>query len=141
MIIIDTNVLSEIMKRSPDEAVMAWADKQSPQAIATTSITIAEIYAGLSALPDGKRKADLLSAFEDILQDMIDVVLPFDQAAAECYGILSAKLRRDGKPIGQSDGMIAAIAMVHDGTVITRNIRDFEHCDIMLVNPFAGDYR
>jgi len=141
MIILDTNVLSELMKQNPDQTVTAWADKQASQPISTTAITSAKIYAGLGALPDGKRKTDLLSAFEDILSDMIDIVLPFDQAAAECYGALTSKLRTEGKPIGQSDSMIAAIAMVHDGTVVTRNTRHFEQCDIALANPFEGEYR
>jgi len=141
MIIIDTNVLSELMKDKPDQAVIAWADKQASQPIAITAITSAELYAGLEALADGRRKTELLLAFEDILSEMIDAVLPFDQAAAECYGILTAKLRVEGKPIGQSDSMIAAIAMVHDGTVVTRNTRHFEHCNIEIANPFTGDLR
>jgi len=141
MIIVDTNVLSELMKHNPDQAVITWADNQASQAITTTSITSAEIYAGLGALPDGKRKKELLAAFADILSEMIDVVLPFDQAAAECYGALTARLRSDGKTIGQSDSMIAAIALIHDGTVVTRNTRHFEHCNIELANPFEGDYR
>lgn len=140
MIILDTNVLSELMKREPDQTVIDWADRQPNQPIATTAVTSAEIYAGLGALPDGHRKSDLLVAFQDILSDMIDTVLPFDHSAAEAYGVLTALLRRAGTPIGQSDSMIAAIAIVHDGTVATRNTRHFEPCNIKLANPFSAHY-
>jgi len=138
MIILDTNIISELMKSQPDPKVLAWADKQPDQPVVTTSISSAEIYAGLNALPNGKRKSALITAFAIVLEEMIDEVLSFDQMASEAYGILAARLRESGTPIGQSDTMIAAIALVNEGTLVTRNIKHFKHCGITVVNPFES---
>jgi predicted nucleic acid-binding protein len=137
MIILDTNIISELMKAKPEPKVLAWADKQPEQPVVTTAITSAEIYAGINALPDGKRKTELNDTFGTILLEVIDEVLPFDQAAAEAYGVLTALLRRNGTPVGQSDAMIAAIVLAHGGTLVTRNIKDFLPCGIEVINPFG----
>lgn len=138
MIILDTNIISELMKIKPDQKVMAWADNQPDQAVATTAISSAEIYAGINALPDGQRKMKLITALGTILESVIDDILPFDQSAAEVYGILTANLRRNGTPVSQSDVMIAAITLVHDGVLVTRNVKDFLPCGIEVINPFDG---
>lgn len=138
MIILDTNILSELMKNAPDKAVLKWFDNLPPQPMATTSITAAELHYGLASLPKGKRRDALTRALALILQDDLrGLVLPFDALAAEHYGVLAAYLRKTGTPIGQNDTMIAAIALAHQGVLVTRNIKHFKHCNISVVNPFA----
>lgn len=138
MIILDTNIISELMKPTPDENVWAWVDVLDSQAIVTTAITSAEILFGINTLPTGKKRTALLRAFEALLTEDFAEILPFDQAAAESYAVLQAQLRNQGTPIGQSDAMIASIAGVYDATLATRNIKHFETCGIDVVNPFAA---
>ncbi len=137
MIILDTNVLSELMKAHPSVALIRWADSRPPEPVATTAVTIGEIFAGLSALPNGRRKSGLIEAFESVLDEIIGDILPYDQEAAETYGVLHARLRGVGSPIGISDTMIAAITLTHQATLITRNLKHFKNCGIEIIDPFS----
>ncbi len=137
MIILDTNIISELMKKTPNQQVMNWFDALSSQPIATTAITVAEIHFGLTNMGKGKRQENLTALFQTVLrEDFSGYVLPFDQNAAKAYGLLAARLRKKGTPIGQSDTMIAAISMLHDAVLVTRNDKHFKHCGIDIANPF-----
>jgi predicted nucleic acid-binding protein len=140
MIILDTNVISELMRERPDPRVMAWLRAQPPQQLMTTAITVGELRFGAKALAEGKRRDALDAAITEMLQGPLKrSVLAFDLSAAEVYGALSAELRRKGTPIGMSDSMIAAIALFHDATLATRNTKDFIPCGVRVVNPFSAE--
>lgn len=139
MIILDTNVVSELMKPAPSDALMRWFQDTPPEPLALTAITVAELRYGIAMLPEGKRKAGLDQAVTEMLaQDFPGLVLPFDQAAAEHYGPLAAQHRAAGRNPGQADVMIAAIATAQGAGIATRNLKDFEGFDLRLLNPFAG---
>ena len=138
MIVLDTNIISELMKTRPDMRVLNWSKTIGAQTVTTTSICCAEIYAGLSILQDGKRKQGLITVFSLVLETVLGDVLPFDDKAAKIYGELYANQRERGAPTPQNDLMIAAITKAHSATLITRNTKDFEGCGIELVNPFAA---
>ena len=111
MIILDTNIISELTREKPNQDVFEWFDCQEPQALATTSITVAELWFGLNAMPQGKRQRQLEKSVTEMLDEDLDGnILPFDMAAAEAFGFLAARLKAQGTPVGQSDTMIAAIA-------------------------------
>ncbi|MBB2156603.1 type II toxin-antitoxin system VapC family toxin [Gluconacetobacter diazotrophicus] len=139
MIVLDTNVLSELMRAEPDPAVMAWMSRQPVPALFTTTVTQAEILYGLALLPEGRRRDTLLAAahamFEDIFPGRI---LPFDAEAARAYADIAAQRRREGDPISQFDAQIAAVARSRAATLATRNTRDFGRCGIALLNPWHG---
>ena len=138
MIILDTNIISELMKTNPDMRVMNWSKSLGAQTVATTSICCAEIYAGLSILEDGKRKQGLMAIFNLVLETVLTDVLPFDDKAAKVYGDLYASQRARGLPTPQNDLMIAAISKANNATLITRNTKDFQNCGIEVVNPFGA---
>lgn len=139
MLILDTNVVSELMKPAPSDALLLWFQDTPPEPLALTSVTVAELRYGIAVLPEGKRKARLGQAVTDMLaQEFPGLVLPFDQAAAEQYGALAAMHRAAGHNPGQADVMIAAIAAAHGAGVATRNLKDFEGLGLRLLNPFAG---
>ncbi|ABV95920.1 plasmid stabilization protein, PilT domain protein (plasmid) [Dinoroseobacter shibae DFL 12 = DSM 16493] len=139
MIILDTNVVSELMRPAPSEAVLAWFRDTPPEPLALTAVTVAELRYGIAALPEGRRKAGLAAAVTEMLtRDFPGLVLPFDQAAAEVYGAFAARHRGAGRSPGQADVMIAAIAGAHGAGVATRNLRDFEGLDLRLMDPFAA---
>lgn len=138
MIILDTNVVSELMKPSPHAAVTNWLGRQPRHDLSTTSITKAEILYGIARLPDGRRKTGLAADAERMFRD--DFPLPlfaFDDAAAGRYaGILDAR-RRAGRPMTTLDAQIAAIALAANAAVATRNVSDFEGCGLNLVDPWV----
>jgi len=137
MIIIDTNVLSEIMRMTPSSAIVKWLAEQTRSQVFITAISEAEIYYGIELLPAGKRRAALHSAAEAIFaDDFAQRILPFDSGAARAFSRIAAGRRFAGKPIGQSDAQIAAIVQVHQATLATRNATDFENCDIRVLNPW-----
>lgn len=137
MIVVDTNVLAELV-RGPHPAVVGWWRSIRPEALASTTITRAEVRLGLAILPEGRRKDELAEemaqAFARIPSDRW---LAFDNAAADRYGDLVARRERIGRPIGVADAQIASIAYVHGATLATRNVKDFEDCGIRLVDPFG----
>ena len=137
MIVLDTNVVSEALRPSPAEQVVRWMDAQEPQAIATTTITQAEMLYGIEVLPSGKRRTNLAAGSERMFTQLFSGrILPFDEEAARMYAKIMAGREALGRPISQSDAMIAAIARSQDATVATRNTKDFEHCGIRIVNPW-----
>ena len=137
MIVLDSNVLAELTKAQPNEAVLAWADSVHGPAAATTAITVAELLFGVIRLPDGRRKA----ALQDAVRQIIDVDLggrahPFDYAAAvQCAAIVSDRMAA-GRPISVSDAQIAAICRSRGATLATRSTKDFEGTGVELINPF-----
>lgn len=139
MIILDTNVVSELMRAAPSEAVLAWFRDTPPEPLAITAVTVAELRYGIAVLPEGRRKAGLAAAVTEMLaQDFPGLVLPFDRAAAEVYGTFAAQHRAAGRAPGQADVMIAAIAERHGAGIATRNLKDFAGLGLRLMDPFAG---
>lgn len=137
MIVLDTNVISEMMKSLPSPEVMAWIEQQQVNHLFITTITIAEIAYGLSALPLGKRRSVLESAFNQTIKEAFEYrILFFDEPAAYFYGQLMANRKQMGKPLNILDGQISAIARAHGFSVATRNTRDFSNCGLTLINPF-----
>ena len=139
MIVLDTNTLSETMKPVPSEVVLQWLGLQLATDVFITAVTQAEILFGIELLAIGKRRHRLASAAAGVFeQDFHGRILPFDNLAAALFAKISAHRRTSGRPISQSDAMIAAIAKSRDAVVATRNTRDFEHCGIPLVNPWIA---
>lgn len=137
MIILDTNVLSEMMRPTPDTIVSHWVDSHPPGDLFTTAITIAEIYYGIELLEMGKRRNDLLAAAARIFtQTFFDRTLSFDADAARIFAEISALRRRRGRPIREFDAQIASIVQLHGATLATRNTADFESCGIRLIDPW-----
>jgi predicted nucleic acid-binding protein len=137
VIVVDTNVLSELSKERPDPVVAAWFLGQDPSSLATTSVSLAEVLYGLELLPQGKRRERLSELSRVIFEDALSGrVLPFDDAAARHYARLLAEKRRRGSPMAPLDAQIAAIAVAGGAAAATRNVTDFEHCGITVVNPW-----
>ncbi len=137
MILLDTNILSEMMKTQPAPIVSTWMDKQPKEKLFITTINIAEITYGLQILPDGKRRTALIDAFHKIVDHQFKYrIYRFDKDAAYSYGEIMAYRKKSGKPLSVPDGQIAAIAHCNRATLATRNISDFTDCFIELINPF-----
>ncbi|HYI23869.1 MAG TPA: type II toxin-antitoxin system VapC family toxin [Thermomicrobiales bacterium] len=137
MIIVDTNVVSEIMEDRPNATVLEWIDSIDQEVLWTTTISLAELVSGINRLPEGRRRAGLDANLWQVLASSFSGrILAFDQAAAMAYGtIVPIRLSR-GRPISIPDAQIAAIAMSHDATLATRNVKDFEGTGVALVNPW-----
>lgn len=139
MILLDTNVVSELMKSAPEPAVMAWINAIPNATVFVSSVTRAEIFYGVALVSDGKRRQGLAQAarttFETYFRGRI---LPFDSEAADAFAELAASRRLSGRPISQADAQIAAIARSRGAELATRNVRDFEGCGVELINPWAG---
>ncbi|MBB2890640.1 PIN domain-containing protein [Flexivirga oryzae] len=137
MIILDTNVLSEPLRREPSPSVVAWLDAQAIETLYLTTICLAEIRCGIAALPAGRRRSTLARRFDrEVLPRFRDRVLAFDEPAASAYGMLRAKARADGRAIGDFDALVAAIADWRKFTVATRDVSPFEAAGITVINPF-----
>ncbi len=137
MIILDTNVVSEFMTSPPESSVLSWLNAQNTASLYLTTITIAEIGFGLRTMPQGKRRDMLTERFEQFVKTAFEHrILPFDEDAARVYGEVLGYRREIGRPISSLDGQIAAIARSRGFSVATRNIKDFEECQIDLINPF-----
>lgn len=137
MIILDTNVVSALMRREPDPGVVVWLDGLPPESVWTTSITVFEVRFGLALMADGQRRRRLEDAFERSLEeDFENRVLPFDPAAAQVAGRLAAERRLAGRPVEIRDIQIAGIAAARKATLATRNTRHFQECGLVLVNPW-----
>lgn len=139
MILLDTNVLSELMRPRPMPGVVAWVDQHSGEA-RVSAITQAEISLGIALLPSGKRRDALAAAARQMLmEDFAGRCLPFDAAAAEQFANLVAARRHLGRPITTQDAQIAAIALANDMPLATRNSDDFQAISgLVLVNPWEG---
>lgn len=139
MILLDTNILSELMKLAPNRSVIEWLDEQFSTDLFICAITRAEIELGISLLPEGRRKINLSVAVKEVFGWFSDRCLPFNEAAAIKYANL-VKIRTEiGRPISVEDAQIAAIALVHDLTLATRNTSDFENiAELRVINPWSG---
>ena len=140
MIVLDTNVLSELMRRRPAARVVRWVDEQDASALAITAVTVAELLYGVARLADGARKTELTGAVDALVrEDFAGRVLPFDAAAAAHYAELVAERERQGRPISISDGQTAAICRSHGAALATRNLRDFDATGIAVRDPWTAD--
>ena len=140
MIVLDTNVVSALMRREPEPAVVAWLDSLPAESVWTTSVNVFEIRLGLEILAEGRRRRDLEEAFAKALaEDFENRVLPFDEAAAQAAGVIAAERRRAGRSVEIRDVQIAGIAKARKATLATRNTRHFEGCGLALVDPWAAD--
>ncbi len=138
MFVLDTNVVSELMRDRPDTGVLTWLDSQDTGSLFITAVTEAEIRTGISILPDGQRRRMLNAAAERVFTAFFDDrVLAFDSVAAQFYALIATDRRAAGHPISQADCQIAAIARSCDIPVATRNVSDFEECGIEVFNPWA----
>jgi len=138
MIVLDTNVVSEPTRASPSPAVGRWFRRVTASDLHTTAITEAEILLGLELMPRGRRKEELERATARMFQRLLfGRVLAFDRAAAREFASIAAERDRMGRPIKEADAQIAAIARVHGASIATRNLRDFEHCGIALIDPWS----
>lgn len=138
MIVLDTNVVSELMRSTPNDSVLAWADAQIPTSLCITSITQAEILYGVLLLPKGKRRDAISKAAQEMFDDLFEGrILGFDGEAAIQYATVSATRRHAGRPLSAFDAQIAAITRIHDAKLATRNVADFQGCGIELINPWG----
>jgi toxin FitB len=138
MMILDTNVLSALMRATPERKVIAWLDQQPRTSVWTTSITILEVRFGLQIIAAGKKRSLLAQAFEEVLDKIGQRVASFDALAAQHAGDLMASRQRKGRPVDLRDTMIAGIALAHHATLATRNTVHFEDVSIPVVNPWTA---
>ncbi|MCY3830205.1 MAG: type II toxin-antitoxin system VapC family toxin [Rhodospirillaceae bacterium] len=139
MFLLDTNVVSELLRPSPDPTVEAWVGDRPATDLYFSAIGEAELRYGVAIMPPGRRRAALASAIEAILrEDFAERILPFDSDAARAYAEIASERRHSGRPVGDADCQIAAIARSRGMAVITRNVRDFEDIDIEVVDPWAA---
>ena len=136
-IVLDTNVLSELMKPKGSQTVKFWVAAQPRENLFTTSINQAEILGGIAIMPEGKRSI----ALQELAQAMFTVdfagqILFFDSDAANCFAQLTSDRRKKGKPIAQADALIASICRANNAAIATRNVDDFLNCQIIIINPW-----
>ena len=136
MIILDTDVASELMKASPSPVVRDWVRARRGEELYTTAITLAEIHYGIERLPAGRRRDLLKATVADIFAAFEDQVLPFDAAAAAHYPMIVCRRDRAGLPINGFDAQIASICHIHDAALATRNRKDFEDTGIDVIDPW-----
>ena len=139
MIVLDTNVVSEVLKPQPDARVVAWLESLTDD-VAITAVTLAELLAGLRRLPDGRRKDGLTSQVETAIRPYRDTgaIIAFDAAAASRYADILAVREDAGLPIATGDAQIAAICRAQDAVCATRNTKDFANTGIALIDPWTG---
>ena len=139
MIVVDTNVISELLRSAPHQGVFSWWNSQISGDLYVTVITEAELRYGVAILPSGRRKRDLLVGIEYMLTDYFDGrVLSLDVPAAREYARMLAHRRSVGRSLPMQDGMIAAIAYSNGATVATRNVSDFADCGVPVINPWES---
>jgi len=140
MIILDTNVVSELMKSAPSPVVLQWISTRDRAEFYTTSITQAEILHGMRALPAGRRRKAIETAAEAMfIEDFAGRILSFDSDAARAYADVVTERRRSGRPISQFDAQIAAVTRATSAVLATRNVKDFERCGIRIVDPWRQE--
>jgi hypothetical protein len=139
VIVLDTNVLSEPLKPVPDPAVLAWLDRQVRRDLFLTTISVAELLAGVAMLPEGKRRSDLQEAYTvDVFAQFADRILAFDRAAAEALPGITQRARAAGRPVSFADSLIGAIAVARGFKVATRDASPFEAMGIEVINPWRS---
>lgn len=137
MILLDTNVVSEPLRRDPEARVIDWIDAQSLETLYLSSITVAELRFGVACLPVGKRQEELHTSLEkQILPLFSGRVRPFDMDCTNTYAKLMAKARASGLAIAPADGYIAAIATFNQFTVATRDVSPFQTAGVNVINPW-----
>jgi len=137
MVVLDTNVISETMRKTPHPAVLAWLDGQTAAALFVTAVTEAEIRFGIARLPEGSRRDGLTAAADTAFDEVFrGRVIPFDRHAARAYPVIAAHRFAIGRPISQFDCQIAAIARSRGAVVATRNVADFADTGAATVNPW-----
>ncbi|WP_129841381.1 type II toxin-antitoxin system VapC family toxin [Streptomyces sp. RFCAC02] len=139
MIVLDTNILSELIKPVPEQRVIDWLDDLVPDEVVTTSVTAAELWYGVRRLPDGRRRSELAEGIDTMLfEDLGGRIEVFDAASATRYADIALARERSGRPIATADAQIAAICARRRATLATRNVEDFEGTGVLLVNPWDG---
>jgi predicted nucleic acid-binding protein len=137
VIVLDTNVLSALMRTNPETVVVEWLDRQPADSVWVTSITVFEARFGLALLPKGRRRNGLERAFDRVLtEDLSNRVLALDEMAAVTAGLLAAERQRQGRTVDLRDTLIAGIAQARRATIATRNARHFEGLDVPVVDPW-----
>lgn len=137
MIVVDTNVLSALMREVPEPPVIEWLDRQAAESVWITSITLFEARFGLALLPRGKRRQALEAAFEKVMADDLEGrVLDFDRPAAEAAALLAARRQRDGLSVDMRDTQIAGIVVARRAKLATRNVRHFSDLNVEVINPW-----
>lgn len=136
MTILDTNVVSELMRPLPQSAVLGWFVAQSAEDVHLTAITVAEVLLGIQLLPTGKRREVIQAAADRTFEVFTSHILAFDEHAAHAFSSISSSRRKQGRPMSEFDAQIAAIARVHGATLATRDVADFEGCGVRLINPW-----
>jgi predicted nucleic acid-binding protein len=138
VIILDTNVVSALMRRDVDPIVIAWLDDQPPESIWTTAVTVFEIAFGLEILAAGRRRRQLEDAFDRLLEDDFEGrILPFERSAAQEAASIAARRRRAGRPVEIRDAQIAGLVAARRATLATRNTRHFSDLGVALIDPWA----
>jgi len=138
MIILDTNILSELMRPAPEAVVEQWLAEQPEASVFISAITEAELRYGAKIMPAGKRQTALVAEIEGTIgEDFGGRILPFDSHAAVAFAEIAAQRRQSGRPISQADAQIAAIARSRGASLATRNVSDFEDCGIDVINPWT----
>ena len=138
MIVLDTNVISAVMRRQPDPVVVAWLDRQPPESVWTTAVTVFEIHFGLDLLAPGRRRRQLEEAFARALEEDFEArILPFERNAAREAALIAARRRQAGRPVEIRDAQIAGIVVARRAPLATRNIGHFEDLGAALVDPWA----
>ena len=139
MIVLDTNVLSEVLRPAPEARVLVWLASWPRSALFTTTVTRGEIFYGVRLLPEGRRRDGLLQAVRGMFdEDFAGQVLAIDSDAADRYAEISPARRVAGRPISQFDAMIAAVARARGATLASRNVRDFVDCGVSLIDPWSA---
>jgi hypothetical protein len=137
VIVVDTNVLSALMREVPEPPVIEWLDRQAAESVWITSITLFEARFGLALLPRGRRRQALEAAFEKVMADDLEGrVLDFDRPAAEASALLAARRQRDGLSVDMRDTQIAGIVVARRAKLATRNVRHFSDLNVEVINPW-----
>jgi predicted nucleic acid-binding protein len=135
MIALDTNVVSELMRATPDPRVLRWVDEQSSDTLVVTAVTVAELLYGIARLPASRKRSQLEAAIAATFDEDL-VILPFDDAAAVDYATITASQELRGRTVSMADAMIAATCMSAGAALATRNTKDFADLGIDLVDPW-----
>jgi hypothetical protein len=136
MIILDTNVVSELMRPEPAPGVATWVRARDRRELSTTAMTLAEIRYGIARLPDGRRKQVLLAAADEVFSAFADQVVPVDTAAAEYYAVIASGRERAGNPISAFEALIAAVCRSRGAALATRDVSDFVGTGIEIIDPW-----
>jgi predicted nucleic acid-binding protein len=138
VIVVDTDVVSELMRPTPSDVVVRWLSDHAGEDLSTTSVTVAEVLYGIERMPDGRRKELMASTAGEVFTAFAERVLGFDLAAAGQYARVVGRRDRAGRPIDGFDAQIAAICLAHDAGLATRNVKDFEETGVQIIDPWRA---